>query len=199
MSYLQYTIPEVFPDGPSIIVEPATIPDTPREQMLEPHECCMCHHEHEQRTLIEPPDGDGLLCPECANEHTCECSQCNEIHWSEDVSECYRGDNCRARLVCSDCSWECDGCGDRFYGDSSGLSGTYCQACFDEEYCHCSDCSCEISTEDAYHTDDGNGPYCERCFERHDDSEQSELVYDYSHRPRAKFHSAGAVHHFNPY
>ena len=122
---------------------------------------------------------------------TCACCGA-EVH-PEDVI--YVG----TQAICPDCAetetFVCDHCGFRFWnGDNMG-DGRFdlCESCRDEYYVTCSECGQLLRNSEAYYEDsdeDGETPYCERCY-RH---KVGDALHSYSYKPSPIFYGGGPLY-----
>ena len=74
------------------------------------------------------------VCADCLDRRYTLCDDCNDYHWSDDVTKI------DGRDVCDDCKadryFECAECGDWFCNDESnsldGYDGDVCDDCFEK-------------------------------------------------------------------
>lgn len=126
-------------------------------------------------------------------ETTISCTCCGaEVH-PEDVI--YVG----TQPICPDCAesetFVCDNCGFRFWNDDNVGDGRFdlCESCRDEYYVTCSECGQLLRNIEAYYEDsdeDGEAPYCERCYHH----KVGDALHSYSYKPSPIFHGDGSLY-----
>jgi len=167
--------------------------------------CSCCGHaaddEHEMHNL----DDEELVCGECS----CECDTCGRRILNDDAVEARSGfpRGAPTRMYCEEHCFKCADCGE-YYANSRELD-TYvntsddriCERCSDS-YLICDSCSCRMeSGADSYYSIDGDGCYCQACYEQHESDNELEVdgydevrpglrpqwLHSYSHKPYPLF------------
>ncbi|MCC6425625.1 MAG: hypothetical protein IT435_02270 [Phycisphaerales bacterium] len=193
MPFPQFTLPGIevpnailAPDGTGQIVSDP-IP-APEGEFSDPVQCGCCHAHTEREDSAEAPDGD-TYCAECHSENVCVCECCDTEIFNDDSFFASRDSDGRAeRTVCEDCSFRCERCEERFYGEGIVEGNShYCNECHCELYTSCDECGDTIPRDDANYIDDVC--LCAGCY-RSREREDSDLVNDYNYKPSAIFHRA---------
>lgn len=103
--------------------------------------------------------------------------------------------------LCENCLNEetimCDSCGCRIWReDAEGTSSCrLCFACYDNNYCHCTNCSRIIHNDEAYYTEDDedyhDSPFCYSCYES---NELNCKINSYRYKPEPIFYGEGTMY-----
>lgn len=161
-------------------------------------------------------DEDYFDCPNCGNHthnndaiehdnenHCCDCvlhcENCDRTALIDDdeiqstyTSTSYRRANRSTAMLCSECSFECADCNERFSHDidhRENASGErICESC-SENYYSCDDCGCVLHGDDTRSTEDGE-TYCESCYADHQEEDDTASIHSYSYKPEAMFYQA---------
>jgi len=134
-----------------------------------------------------------LVMPTTEETETVECFHCgvpvpcDDAETLDNNSYCYRCYNSRART----CEW-CDSEHDR-----QNMSGHVCDTCAEDTYC-CDSCGTRMPSDNTYSDNNGDGCYCESCYEDRDRDSISEpkscdLIESYSYQPAPKFFSHTSI------